>query len=99
MDGEEPQCHWLKDSTTTYRHMHGYTALLVCVFGTVANALNVAVLTRKDMAAAPINRILTGIAIADILVMLDYIPFAIYMYIIRFALVFDFILVCFGRQY
>ncbi|KAG8322351.1 G-protein coupled receptor dmsr-1-like [Homalodisca vitripennis] len=80
---EVPPCYWLRDATTSYRHLHGYIALLVCVFGTIANILNVVVLTRKEMAAAPINRILTGIAVADMLVMLDYIPFATYMYIIR----------------
>ncbi|XP_054283627.1 G-protein coupled receptor dmsr-1-like [Macrosteles quadrilineatus] len=81
---ETTPCYWLRDPSTRYRQLHGYIALLVCVFGTIANVLNVVVLTRKEMAAAPINRILTAIAVADMLVMLDYIPFAIYMYIVRY---------------
>ncbi|XP_066589465.1 G-protein coupled receptor dmsr-1 [Prorops nasuta] len=71
-----------KDFALGYKKYHGYVALMVCVFGTVANLLNVIVLTRKDMAIAPINRILTGLAIADMLVMLEYIPFALYKYLV-----------------
>lgn len=68
--------------STTYRSYHGYVALLVCSFGTLANLLNVAVLTRKKLRRAPINRILTGLAAADVLVMLEYVPFAVYEYLI-----------------
>lgn len=39
--------------------------------------LNIAVLTRKEM-RSPTNAILTGLAIADLLVMIDYVPFALY---------------------
>lgn len=55
-------------------------SLVVCVFGSIANLLNIVVLTRKELVGAPINRILTGIAMADLLVMLEYIPFAAYAY-------------------
>ena len=55
---------------------------MVCLFGTIANLINVAVLTRREMATNPINRILTGLAVADVLVMLEYIPFSVYMYLI-----------------
>ena len=40
------------------------------------------VLTHKDMRSNPINLILTGIAIADFLNMLEYIPFDIHMYML-----------------
>ncbi|XP_046681022.1 G-protein coupled receptor dmsr-1-like [Homalodisca vitripennis] len=63
-----------------YRHAHGYVSLLVCVFGSVANVLNIAVLTRREM-SSPTNTILTGLAVADLLVMLEYIPFACHMYL------------------
>lgn len=66
----------------TYRQIHGYASLVVCVFGTIANILNIFVLTRKELLNSPINRILTGIAVADMLVMLEYIPFATYMYVL-----------------
>ncbi|XP_077284094.1 G-protein coupled receptor dmsr-1-like [Arctopsyche grandis] len=59
--------------------MHGYVSVLVCVFGSVANTLNIAVLTRKEM-VSPTNSILTGLAVADLLVMLEYIPYAFHMY-------------------
>ncbi|KAJ9588517.1 hypothetical protein L9F63_018114, partial [Diploptera punctata] len=72
----------LREILIKYRSMHGYLSLIVCFFGTVANALNVAVLTRKDMACAPINKILTALAIADMLVMVEYIPYASYQYLV-----------------
>lgn len=43
--------------------------------------LTIAVLTRKDMACAPINRILTGLAVVDMLLMIEYVSFAYYYYI------------------
>lgn len=61
-----------------YRDIHGYTSLVVCVFGALANILNLIVLTRKEM-INPTNAILTGLALADLLNMVEYIPFAIYM--------------------
>lgn len=72
----------VRDLAVKYKDYHGYVALMVCLFGTLANMLNIVVLTRKDMVATPINRILTGLASADMLVMLEYIPFAIYKYIV-----------------
>ncbi|CAG9854495.1 unnamed protein product [Phyllotreta striolata] len=65
--------------TTTYANdYHVYTSIFVCVFGSVANVLNIAVLTRKEMYNAPINRILSALAVADMLLMIEYIPFAYY---------------------
>lgn len=54
----------------------------MCIFGSIANGLNIAVLTRRDM-RSPTNAILTGLAIADLLVMLDYIPYNINEYLFR----------------
>ncbi|GBP52414.1 hypothetical protein EVAR_4697_1 [Eumeta japonica] len=65
-----------------YNSIHGYVSLLICLFGSLANALNVAVLTRRDLAAAPINRLLKWLAVADVFVMLEYVPFAIYRYMV-----------------
>lgn len=44
------------------------------------NILNIAVLTRKEMRSST-NLILTGIAIADLLVMLEYMPFSYLFYL------------------
>lgn len=60
---------------------YSYFSILVCVLGAVANIFNVIVLTRKQMGTTPINRILTWLAVADILVMLEYIPFAYYYHV------------------
>ncbi|XP_078033982.1 G-protein coupled receptor dmsr-1 [Augochlora pura] len=72
----------VRNLTVEYKNYHGYVSLIVCLFGTLANMLNIVVLTRKNMVTAPINKILTGLATADMLVMLEYIPFAIYKYIV-----------------
>lgn len=61
--------------------MHGYLSLLVCIFGSIANSLNIVVLTRREM-RSPTNAILTGLAIADLLVMLDYMPYAVIGYLL-----------------
>lgn len=66
-----------------YLLMHGYIALVVCLFGFVANTLNIVVLTRMDQRISPTNAILTGLALADNFVMIEYIPFAFHMYILR----------------
>lgn len=70
----------LKNFEVTYRHMHGPLSIFVCVFGSVANILNICVLTTKDM-RWPTNYILTSLAVTDLLVMIEYIPFAVHRYI------------------
>lgn len=62
----------------SYSNIHGIVCLLVCIFGSIANTLNIVVLTRREM-RSPTNAILTGLAVADLLVMLDYVPYAVYM--------------------
>ncbi|XP_049823488.1 G-protein coupled receptor dmsr-1-like [Aethina tumida] len=63
-----------------YEEVHGPLSFLVCVFGSIANILNICVLTTKEM-RWPTNLILTGLAIADLLVMLEYIPFTMHRYL------------------
>lgn len=65
--------------------IHGYLSLFVCILGSIANVLNIVVLTRREM-RSPTNAILTGLAIADLLVMFDYIPYAWLDYILRYNL-------------
>lgn len=65
-----------------YSQLHGWISLLVCIFGSIANVLNILVLTRREM-RSPTNIILTGLAIADLLVMIDYIPYVIHLYLYR----------------
>lgn len=62
-----------------YQDVHGYLAIVVCVFGSVSNIANVAVLTRPSM-STPTNILLTGIAAADLLTMVAYLPYAVYFY-------------------
>lgn len=65
-----------------YSQMHGWFSLFVCIFGSIANILNILVLTRREM-RSPTNIILTGLAVADLLVMIDYIPYAFHLYLYR----------------
>lgn len=68
-----------------YSGYHGYTSLAVCAIGIVGNVLNVAVLTRTNMAASSTNFILTALAVSDLLKMTSYVPFAIQFYCRRNA--------------
>nr|XP_016935036.1 sex peptide receptor [Drosophila suzukii] len=70
---------------TSYKNMHGYVSLVVCILGTIANTLNIIVLTRREM-RSPTNAILTGLAVADLAVMLEYIPYTIHDYILTDSL-------------
>lgn len=45
-----------------YRLVHGPLSLGLCVFGIIANVLNIIVLTRKNM-ISPTNAILTGMVL------------------------------------
>ncbi|XP_026813221.1 sex peptide receptor-like [Rhopalosiphum maidis] len=71
----------VKSYSLLFREVHGYVSLFLCLFGALANALNIAVLTRKDLAGSPINRILCGLALADLALMVEYTPFTCYMYL------------------
>lgn len=59
-----PEREWMCDNLATfsenYKSVHGYICLVICIFGAIANLLNIIVLTRKEMNGSPINRILTG---------------------------------------
>ncbi|XP_060657307.1 G-protein coupled receptor dmsr-1 [Drosophila nasuta] len=70
---------------TSYKNMHGYVSLVVCILGTIANTLNIIVLTRKEM-RSPTNAILTGLAVADLAVMLEYMPYTVHDYILTDSL-------------
>lgn len=68
----------------SYSRIHSHLSLTVCLFGCFANLLNIIVLTRHEMRSST-NAILTGLAIADLLVMIDYIPYALYNGILRLS--------------
>lgn len=73
----------IKDLAEFYaQYFHPYLAIIVCVFGIFTNVSNIIVLTRKEMACTPINRILTSLAITEILLMIEYIPYVYYHHIV-----------------
>lgn len=71
----------LSEFSDWYRQYHGYLAVIVCVFGIIANVLNIIVLTRRNMITAT-NCILTGLAVSDGLTMAAYLPFAMHFYVL-----------------
>ncbi len=77
-------CNYLRNFSLAYRQIHGYASFFICVVGVISNILNIIVLTRREMAVLPINRILRGLAICDVILMVEYIPF-IFFYYIRLA--------------
>lgn len=80
---EDP--NYISSIATGYKNIHGYFALIVCVFGAVANLLIMMVLRRREM-ASPVNLMLFALALADLLIMVEYIPFAIHMYIMNLTI-------------
>jgi len=63
-----------------YQRIHGYLSLAACTFGSTSNAMNIAVLTRRAL-ISPTNLLLTALAVADLLTMVFYIPYAAYFYV------------------
>ncbi|KAJ8681200.1 hypothetical protein QAD02_016987 [Eretmocerus hayati] len=63
-------------------HFHGWISLIVCLFGLISNGLNVVVLTRREM-RSPTNVILTGLAVTDMMLMTEYLPYAIHSYLYK----------------
>ena len=66
-----------------YQPVHRYLSLVVCTFGIITNVFNIIVLTHKDQRDNPINLILTGIAVSDLLVMAEYVPFSVHLYLLQ----------------
>lgn len=64
----------LKDVRKAFAVYYPYLSLVICIFGSVTNVLNICVLTSKQM-RCPTNLILTALAFANLLVMVEYIPF------------------------
>lgn len=61
--------------------VHGILSLIICLAGCLANIVNIVVLSRRELRRNAINRILCSLAVADFLLMLEYIPFACHMYL------------------
>lgn len=77
-----PKYPSLYEFSNIYAGIHGYIAVVVCLWGIVANLANIVVLTRKNMLSST-NQILTWLAVADLLTMTSYLPVSIHFYIMR----------------
>ena len=56
----------------SFQGIHDVLALIMCIMGSIANVFNMVILTRKEMINAT-NTILTGLAVADFLLLVEYI--------------------------
>ncbi|XP_030756296.1 sex peptide receptor-like isoform X2 [Sitophilus oryzae] len=65
----------LKQFSKDFRSCHIYLSFMICTLGSILNILNIFILSTKQM-RSPTNFILTSLAIADVIVMLEYMPFA-----------------------
>uniref|UniRef100_A0A914X223 G-protein coupled receptors family 1 profile domain-containing protein n=1 Tax=Plectus sambesii TaxID=2011161 RepID=A0A914X223_9BILA len=68
----------LESFISPYTTIHLPLVITICVFGIVANVLNVIVLTRRQMRAQPINIILTGLSTAQLLLLVNFICYTAY---------------------
>lgn len=67
-----------KSFEQSYKIIHGYASLAVSLVGTNANILNLIVLSQQEM-INPTNAIITALALADLLTMMEYILYAVYL--------------------
>lgn len=58
-----------------YAPIHGYLSIMICIMGIIANGINITILTRKEL-RSPTNILLMGVAVADLMVMIEYISYA-----------------------
>lgn len=81
-DAYVPKYPGLQEFSRRYADIHGYIAAVVCIWGVIANLVNIVVLTRRKM-ITPTNVILTWLAVADLLTMAIFLPFCIHFYVLR----------------
>lgn len=73
----DPMAHMIN-----YLKAHGYVACAICVCGILGNIATIIVLSRPKMASSPVNFLLTMVAVAQLLLMLVYLPQAIILYVL-----------------
>ncbi|CAD5115234.1 unnamed protein product [Dimorphilus gyrociliatus] len=82
---DNPTCvdqQGLESFRRDFNKAHGYLSIIVCVFGIICNVLNIIVLMQKNMISST-NILLTALAFADLFTMIAYVPFTIYVSIVK----------------
>ena len=74
-------CQHLSAFSDVYKGIHSYLSLTMCCFGIIFNVSNFVVFCQKEMIRSPINRILLSITVADLLLLVEYIPFCMHEYL------------------
>lgn len=69
---------WIKEFGFWYKKIHGLAALAVCTLGSIVNILNLWIMSKREM-RNPVTIILRGLAVADLLNKMEYIPFVAYI--------------------
>lgn len=74
-------CPHLNAFSDLYKDIHGYLSLTVCFIGIMFNISNFVVFGQKGTIGSPMNCILLAINLADMLLMVEYIPYCIHEYL------------------
>jgi hypothetical protein len=61
-----------------YGSVHGPLVVTLCIFGISTNLVNIIVLTRRQM-LGPTNTILTGLSVAQLILLINYLIYTIYV--------------------
>lgn len=64
----------------SYGSIHKPLVLVISLFGVLANSVNIVVLTRRDM-VTPTNILLTGLSVAQLLLLLSYLSLVVYNFL------------------
>lgn len=69
-----------EDFSEIYGSIHKPLVLIISLFGVLANTVNIVVLTRRDM-ITPTNILLTGLSVAQLLLLLSYLSLVLYNFL------------------
>jgi hypothetical protein len=76
-----PYCDGLDRVYKSYHAAHGHVSVTICILGIISNTLVYAVQLSPELVTA-MSPLVTTLTAAKELVILEYIPFAIHMYVL-----------------
>lgn len=65
---------WIQGFGFWYKKIHGFAALAVCTLGSIVSIFNLWMMSKREM-RKPVTIILRGLAVADLLNKMEYIPY------------------------
>uniref|UniRef100_A0A915IG91 G-protein coupled receptors family 1 profile domain-containing protein n=1 Tax=Romanomermis culicivorax TaxID=13658 RepID=A0A915IG91_ROMCU len=70
---------YLKSFQIFYTPLHTPLVVAICVFGTLCNSANICVLTRRNMKNSPTNVLLTGLSVAQLLLVINFLFYTLFL--------------------